>query len=1380
MKRKTILMLRLIVAGYLLIMIGSPVAAQKESPRPLVIVSKNYMPFFFTEGDGIPRGILIDFWNLWSDKTGIPVQFRSMDLTEAIGHVSAGEADLIAGLSYTSERSPLFYFSRPFYEVACHLFHRASIKGIAGLHDLAGLRVGVVAADFFEQLIRKRQSGAVIKSYPSVVRLVEGAIKGEVDAFVLENPVAMTYLAKLDGFKSIKKIVLPVTNMQYHAAVKKGNRNLLTTINRGLADISEAEMKTIVRIWTGGIKPFAQMQLPEKVVIASSAGSAPFQFVDEKGQSVGLINDLWHLWSQKTGIEVEFKSVSWSDTLKMVRDGRADIHAGLFYNDERETYLDYATALHKSDTHFFFHNSIFGLQKLEDLIGFKIGIIHGDFAVDYIKRELPGATLSLYADNAALFDAAEKGEVRVFIKDTPIALYHMSGRNIFHEFKYHPHRPLYSNMFYAAVKEGNYDLIKIINKGMEAITKEERAAIARKWMGTSDTKTADMLVIALPDGFAPLFMRNFEGKPSGMLVDFWKLWARKIGRKIEFRLSNWNETLQALRNGDADIHAGLFRSKKRQTWMDFSQPYYELPSIVFYHTRLGELAGLEDLAGLNIGAVKGSFHDQYIRENLPAAKAVTFPGAEAMIMAAMGNQIDAFLGEALSSFTFLDRLGGRGSFRQLGKSLFTKKMHASVKKDNTVLLALVDSGFNAISNQELAAIEKSWIVEPKLRQFDKLAFGVRLTAAEEVWLAGHPKIRLGVDPAWPPFEFFDATRLYSGISSDYVRLLNRKLSIDMQPVRNLSWSEILDRARAGEIDVLPSLVKTPARSKFLLFTKPYLSAPMVILTREDAPFITGVDDFDSGRVAVIKDYVTQEFLERDYPNRNFYIANDIDEALRAVSRGKVDAFVGNLASIGYTTQKLQLSNLKVATTTPYKYELAFAVRNDWPELANILDKGLLSIPDPEKTKIHNHWTRVRVEQRVDWKFVLRLVGALVLVGGLSVVIILRWNRALAREVNERKRAEESLREHEENLRVMYDSTTVGICVLDLQGRFIENNATWRKMLGYTEEEHRQLTNLDVTHPEDRDETRKLIVSLAKGDIGAYRQERRFMRKDGSIFWGDISVSPIRDKFGKPQAVIGMLVNITERKQMEEELIHAKLVAEDANKAKSVFLANMSHELRTPLNAILGYTELILDKIYGDVPEKIGEVLGRLDKNGRHLLGLINDVLDISKIEAGRLKLSLNDYSMQEVVQTVFTAVEPLAAEKNLALKVDVSQDLTIGKGDEQRIAQVLLNLVGNAIKFTEAGEVRVEVSTSDGTFLVAVSDTGPGISQADQQKIFEEFQQVDGSSTREKGGTGLGLSIVKRIIEMHGGRIWVESSPGQGSTFRFKLPIRVYEENQWS
>ena len=234
--------------------------------------------------------------------------------------------------------------------------------------------------------------------------------------------------------------------------------------------------------------------------------------------------------------------------------------------------------------------------------------------------------------------------------------------------------------------------------------------------------------------------------------------------------------------------------------------------------------------------------------------------------------------------------------------------------------------------------------------------------------------------------------------------------------------------------------------------------------------------------------------------------------------------------------------------------------------------------------------------------------------------------------------------------------------------------------------------------------------------------------------------------------------------------------EIASRHKSQFLANMSHELRTPLNAILGYTELILDNIYGEISEKVRGVLDRVQSNGRHLLGLINDVLDLAKIEAGQLTLSLTDYSLQNVIDTVFVAVESLATEKQLALSVEIPPNLPNGHGDERRLSQVLLNLVGNAIKFTDAGEVAIKASAANGSFTVAVRDTGPGISQIDQTKIFEEFQQADSSSTRQKGGTGLGLSIAKKIVEMHGGRLWVESAVGRGSTFFMAVPVNVQRQ----
>ena len=239
---------------------------------------------------------------------------------------------------------------------------------------------------------------------------------------------------------------------------------------------------------------------------------------------------------------------------------------------------------------------------------------------------------------------------------------------------------------------------------------------------------------------------------------------------------------------------------------------------------------------------------------------------------------------------------------------------------------------------------------------------------------------------------------------------------------------------------------------------------------------------------------------------------------------------------------------------------------------------------------------------------------------------------------------------------------------------------------------------------------------------------------------------------------------------------ARAAAEEANQAKSQFLANMSHELRTPLNAVLGYTELIQDNIYGDVPEKIREVVGRIDHNGRHLLNQINDVLDLAKIEAGELTISLSDYSIVDIVNGVNSDVGSLVAEKNLTLNAIVPPDLPMGLGDHRRIYQVLLNLVGNAIKFTDEGEVSIRVSASDGEFHVAVADTGIGISEADQAEILNEFYQADNSSTRAHGGTGLGLAIAKRMVELHGGRLWIESTLGEGSTFSFSLPIRVAQD----
>ena len=293
----------------------------------------------------------------------------------------------------------------------------------------------------------------------------------------------------------------------------------------------------------------------------------------------------------------------------------------------------------------------------------------------------------------------------------------------------------------------------------------------------------------------------------------------------------------------------------------------------------------------------------------------------------------------------------------------------------------------------------------------------------------------------------------------------------------------------------------------------------------------------------------------------------------------------------------------------------------------------------------------------------------------------------------------------------------------------------------------------------------LLVPLIRVDrvVGILRVERR----DPGEFQD--RVVDLLKTFAE-QCVIAMqnarLFGELEAKSHELEL---------ASQHKSQFLANMSHELRTPLNSVLGFSEMLVDGIYGDLPERALAALGKVQANGRHLLNLINEVLDLSKIEAGQLSLALDDYAMTQVVRTVVAAAESLARSKGIALTASVPNGLPPAFGDERRITQVVFNLVGNAIKFTEAGSVEVSIEMLDGAFDLSVRDTGPGIAPADQERIFGEFQQVDDSPTRTKGGTGLGLAISKRIVEMHGGRISVESTLGAGATFHVVLPVRVAE-----
>jgi PAS domain S-box-containing protein len=386
---------------------------------------------------------------------------------------------------------------------------------------------------------------------------------------------------------------------------------------------------------------------------------------------------------------------------------------------------------------------------------------------------------------------------------------------------------------------------------------------------------------------------------------------------------------------------------------------------------------------------------------------------------------------------------------------------------------------------------------------------------------------------------------------------------------------------------------------------------------------------------------------------------------------------------------------------------------------------------------------------------------------------------VSEDVTEQRQAADALRSAEARLHQVLAFSTTVIFVADVVGETI--TPTWMS------ENFTRLTGHEVAqalqpgwwaeqyHPDERARLVAETPALLQQDRSS--RELRFHYKNGHYGWIRVEQQVLRDAAGAPVQIVGALFDITDDVRSEEELRQARAAAEAASAAKSGFLAKMSHELRTPLNSIIGFSEMLGDETFGPLNEKQRRYVTNVLTSGRQLLQLINDILDLSKVEAGRMDLTPAEFDVANVLAETRTLMGALADQKRLRVEIDVEEGLPLVLLDQAKLKQIMYNLLSNAIKFTpEGGLIRITAGRPADTAAaieIAVADTGIGIKPEDQQRIFREFEQLESAYVREQQGTGLGLALTKRLVELHGGRIWVESEFGRGTTFRFVLPLRV-------
>ncbi len=391
-------------------------------------------------------------------------------------------------------------------------------------------------------------------------------------------------------------------------------------------------------------------------------------------------------------------------------------------------------------------------------------------------------------------------------------------------------------------------------------------------------------------------------------------------------------------------------------------------------------------------------------------------------------------------------------------------------------------------------------------------------------------------------------------------------------------------------------------------------------------------------------------------------------------------------------------------------------------------------------------------------------------------------QAVIQDITQRKESDQALRASEKKYRSLIDHIPDVVWTANFNRDLLYVSSNAVRVLGYTSEELLDQGGrlwLDRIHLEDAARVGQAYEKLFS-DGQKFDVEYRICRKDGQWIWLHDRALTTHPRDGV-MCADGIFLDVTERHLAESAVLRSKAAAESANLAKSRFLANMSHELRTPLNAIIGFSEILSDKTFGALNERQLKYSNNILNSGRHLLQLINDILDLAKVEAGRVELVRHTFAAAKALRDVQTVVKTLAAKKSISLEIEAEADLPALFADEAKFKQVLYNLLSNAIKFTpDGGKVTVtaalqsEAGENSGQAIrEAVADTGIGIAAQDQERVFKEFEQVDSSYGRRQQGTGLGLALTKRLIEMHGGRIWLESDgvEGNGSVFTFLIPI---------
>lgn len=746
----------------------------------------------------------------------------------------------------------------------------------------------------------------------------------------------------------------------------------------------------------------------------------PINFLDERGRARGIGVDFIEKLNKRLGYRLIIEAAPFKQNYERVKNGELDAIMDISQHPDREPFFNftrpYITISHvfvgRKDGPYF--------RSAADLKGKYLALEKGFHSVVYFKENYPEVKVREYASTADALDAVARGEADAYVGNRAVVI-HLIQKELLINLQVMAASSHTSSVLQIGVRKDRPALAGILDKTLASITPRENRSIRRRWIGDVETDMSAIWLtlqeknwlrdhpgirIGIMNAWPPLNYLDERGRPRGIGVDFIEVLNKRLGDRLIIKAAPFRQNYDRVKNRELEALMDITQYTEREPFFNFTKPYLTIPHVLVGGKESPYFQSEKDLAGKTVALERGFYNVIHFQKNYPHVKVREYGSTVEALKAVSQGKADAYAGnravatyliekEMIPNLQFMGKLKKPASVLQIG-----------TRKDWPELAAILDRALASITPEEERRILRMWVGEEA-----PAPIPLALTPAEQEWLARHPVMRVAGNRNFAPIEFADQNNKFSGVSVDYLKRISEILGIEFQYVKQNTWQASADTLRRRDSDIFSAAVETPDLNLFAKFTNPYLSLPVVIFTRGDAPYIGGLEELRDHKVVVVREHAISEFIRRNYPKIKMVEAKNILEALRLLQSKEAFAYIGSILVTSHYIQKMGYANLKVSGQIDYRYEIAMAVRSDWPLFGRILQKALNHISEQERKEIYKQWLVVTYNETVDYSIIWKLLIAMSAIVG----VILFWNRKLTVEIGKRKEAESELKRHREHL-----------------------------------------------------------------------------------------------------------------------------------------------------------------------------------------------------------------------------------------------------------------------------------------------------------------------------------------------------------------------------